>query len=246
VTFLRDVTVAFVGIDHPRAGSPQRYRAGETLRFRGRAISSYGYLAVSGGFDVPEILGSASTDVRAGLGGRVLRVGDSLGQGKAVVHPVFESGQRVLWPVQPMKERLLTLRVLPGLQEEWFDEDSRESLRMGSFLKSAQFDRTGARLEGPSLVLEEVHELTSQPVVPGTIQVPPSGEPIVLTAECQTIGGYPVIAHIIGADLPAFIRALPGTWIRFHKVTLEEALEADRMRKRELAFLKTGLQLLQP
>ena len=95
-------------------------------------------------------------------------------------------------------------------------------------------------------MLEEARELTSQPVVPGTIQVPPSGEPIVLTAECQTIGGYPVIAHIISADLPAFTRALPGTQIRFQKVTLEEALEADRLRKRELAFLKTGLQLLLP
>jgi len=246
VTFLRDVTMAFVGIDHPGAGSPQRYRAGETLQFRGRPTSSYGYLAIAGGFDVPEILGSASTDVRAGLGGRVLRVGDSLGQGKAVSQPILGPGQRVLWPGQPTKERLLTLRVLLGLQEEWFDEDSRESLTAGSFLKSAQFDRTGARLEGPSLMLEEARELTSQPVVPGTIQVPPSGEPIVLTAECQTIGGYPVIAHIISADLPAFTRALPGTQIRFQKVTLEEALEADRLRKRELAFLKTGLQLLLP
>jgi hypothetical protein len=87
-------------------------------------------------------------------------------------------------------------------------------------------DRMGVRLDGATLGLTEPRELVSQPVVPGSIQVPPDGQPIVLMPECQTIGGYPQIGHVISADLPKLARAWPGTPIRFREVSLDEARRA--------------------
>ena len=240
VRFLKDACIAFLGLTDSRAGSPQHLRAGDTLNLVGRSTSSYGYLAIAGGFHVPKILGSAATDVRAKLG-RVLKKSDRLDAGPPSPPPSFSPSQHVLWPHSPHSKSFLNLRILPGLQEKLFPD-----LYDLTFIKSAHFDRTGARINGPDLHLRELHELRSQPVAPGAIQVPPSGQPIVLTAECQTIGGYSVIAHVISADLPSFARALPGTVINFQKVTLAEARSAHADRLQEFALLKTGLDLLQP
>ncbi len=238
VRFLKDACIAIHGMADSRVGSPQFVHAGDTLNLVGRPTSSYGYLAIAGGFKAREFLGSASTDVRAGLG-RVLKKGDLLDRGTPTTPSPLLSNQRVYWP---HPKSYLEIRVLPGLQEDWFS--SLAEFYEELFEKSAHFDRTGARLDGPSLSLHEKRELRSQPIAPGAIQVPPSGQPIVLTAECQTIGGYPVIAHVISADLATFSRALPGTVINFKKVTLAEARAAHLDRQQELALLKTGLELL--
>jgi len=238
--FLREVCVSYQGLAGPRPGAPQTIPKGGTLNLDGRPLASYGYLAIAGGFHTRRILGSASVDVRAGLG-RVLRRGDLLDSEAPFSIPNFADGQSVRWP---RGGGYLTLRVLPGWQEDWFSESVLEEFYEEAFEKSSHFDRTGARLSGCGLNVSEVRELRSQPTAPGAIQVPPSGEAIVLTAECQTIGGYPVIAHLITADLPSFTRALPGTILRFQKVTLEEARQAYDERGKELSFLKTGLSLL--
>ena len=99
----------------------------------------------------------------------------------------------------------------------------------------------GIRLKGPKLKLSEPREMVSQPVVAGSIQVPPDGQPIVLMTERQTIGGYPQIGHVISADIPKLARAWPGTRVNFHEVSLEEARAAWKKLRRELGILSAGL-----
>lgn len=130
------------------------------------------------------------------------------------------------------------------MQAAWFEKKTLEQFANTIYQVSPVSDRTGVRLEGTGLLRGESRELVSQPVVAGSVQVPPDGRPIVLMAERQTIGGYPQIGHVISADLSELARAWPGTRLRFREVTLEEAREAWRDLHRELALLHVGLGFL--
>ena len=130
------------------------------------------------------------------------------------------------------------------MQADWFPETTNKQFRSAVYHVSPVSDRTGARLEGPALERMGKHELVSQPVVAGSVQVPPDGQAIVLLAERQTIGGYPQIGHVISADLPKLARAWPGTRVRFREVTLEQARAAWRDQQRELRLLQAGLDFL--
>jgi KipI family sensor histidine kinase inhibitor len=226
------------------SGRPDVIPAGGILDLRSRMNHARGYLAVAGGIDAPLVLGSRSTDVRAGFGGwhgRALCKHDRLAVGNPAKPPIKRGDWRVGWP---RAERTLQVRFVSGMQAAWFDEASRASFRRSIYQTSASGDRTGMRLKGPCLALTEPRGLVSQPVVAGSIQVPPDGVPIVLMPECQTIGGYPQIGHVISADLPALARALPGTPVTFREVSLDEARAAWLETRRELAFLTAGLLLL--
>lgn len=235
--FTQATEVAFLGPYHPRAGRIVTMKAGTVLDLKNHAMqSSFGTLAINGGFAVAEILGSAATDLRGGFGGKIINAGDNLHQGSHSSAKIrIRKKPLIHWPL--LSTNSLTVRILPAEQSDWFPEDWTDS----SFQKTAQFDRTAARLSGPSLTSKRSEELTSRPISSGAIQVPPDGTATVLLPECQTIGGYPLIAHIISADLPAFTRAKPGTRIYFQKVTIEEAQRAFEIQQRELAFLRCGL-----
>ena len=138
----------------------------------------------------------------------------------------------------------LELRFIKGIQAAWFTKEVREKLQTCIYQVSPESDRMGVRLDGLELLLAEPRELVSQPVVAGSIQVPPDGRPIVLMAERQTIGGYPQIGHVISADVPKLARAWPGTRLRFREVTIHEAREAWSELNQELAFLQAGLDFL--
>ncbi len=101
----------------------------------------------------------------------------------------------------------------------------------------------GIRLQGPTLARIEEKDLLSEAVAPGTIQVPPSGQPILLLGDCQTIGGYPKIAHVITVDLPAAVQLRPGDSVRFVEVSLAEAQQLFIEREREVARFRLGLEL---
>ena len=237
--FTQATEVAFLGPNHPQAGRVIQMKAGAILDLKSHAMqSSFGALAIRRGFSVTKILGSAVTDLRAGFGGKAIQAGDTLHQDSHPSAEIRHSSKNVIrWPL--LSTDSLTIRVLAGEQADWFSEDWADV----SFQKSAQFDRTAARLSGSLLVSDRKEELTSRPIVSGAIQVPPDGTPTVLLPECQTIGGYPVIAHVISADLAAFTRAKPGTVIRFEKITLSEAQRACEIQQRKLAFLRCGLNL---
>jgi biotin-dependent carboxylase-like uncharacterized protein len=197
----------------------------------GALRSGIGYLAAGGGFDLPPVLGSRSTYARAGLGGidgRSLRTGDlvGIGSGSAAVP--------LRLPKPPIAHRGL-IRVIAGPQRDYFTDRAWQQFISEEFILSREADRMGLRLDGPRLEHARGADIVSDGVTPGAIQVPGDGRPIVLLADCQTVGGYPKIATVIGADLPRLGHALPGQKLRFVAVSTEEALAARRDATRRLA-----------
>ena len=113
------------------------------------------------------------------------------------------------------------------------------------FSVTSDSDRMGARLQGPPLDRTEADELLSEAVAPGTLQVPPNGNPILLLGDCQTIGGYPKIAHVITVDLPIAAQLWPGEAVRFEEVSLAEAQALLREREEDFSRFRIGLDLQQ-
>ena len=224
-------------------GKSRRVAAGETVDFSKLTGGVRACLAVAGGLRVPEVLGSAATDLRAGFGGfcgRALQAGDRLNFGEAGRIP--RPGDWHAGRAGRVSE--IELRFLPGVQQHWFSDEARRRFRSGIYQLTPLSDRMGARLAGASLDLAEPREMVSQPVACGSVQVPPDGQPIILLAGRQTIGGYPQIGHVISVDLPKLARAWPGTSVRFREVTWEQARELRRQEERDFAWLRTGLELL--
>ncbi|MEN9535987.1 MAG: hypothetical protein RIR37_1260 [Verrucomicrobiota bacterium] len=209
-------------------------------------VGFYGYLAIAGGIDVPSLLSSRSTDLRAKFGGyqgRKLQQGDRLNIGDALDSLQFHEC-RVLWPYVHTKSKPLILRFIRGMQSDWFDPASLETFVNSEFRISCKSDRIGIRLDGTKMIRSVEGDMVSQAVVRGSVQVPPDGTPIVLMAECQTIGGYPQIAHVISADLAKLARVSPGVAVRFREVTLDEARSAWNELERDMKFLNAGLEFL--
>jgi KipI family sensor histidine kinase inhibitor len=233
--FHENTRVAWIGWSHPDSGKPVDIKAGDTVDLSDRTI------AVAGGIDVPLIMRSRSTDIRAQFGGfhgRVLRSGDRLKIGQSNHGPTSGSWH-VAWP-QPNRQHI-ELRFIRGMQADWFNQESYAKFTKTFYQISPASDRMGTRLVGAKLILNEAKEMVSQPVVYGSIQVPPDGQPIILMSERQTIGGYPQIGHVISADLPILARAWPGTQIQFREVSLDDARDAWFELQRELGMLHAGL-----
>jgi len=212
--------------------------AGETL-IVGRVHDGIAYLALAGGLDLPEVLGSRSTYARAGLGGidgRALKSGDCLHVGAGAT-----AKSRHL--PQPPRVTGGPLRLVPGPQREYFTDAAWQRLVGEEFIVSREADRMGLRLDGPRLDHAPARgaDIVSDGVTPGVIQVPGDGRPIILLADCQTVGGYAKIATVIGADLPRLGRVLPGQPLRFVEVTLAQALAARRQAAAQLAECIAGM-----
>ncbi|MEX1048128.1 MAG: 5-oxoprolinase subunit PxpB [Akkermansiaceae bacterium] len=239
--FHAEATLAFVS----GAGRPRRVKRGETIDLSNLGNSVRACLAVAGGLQVERMLGSAATDPPAGfggLGGRALVAGDRLEFGVAGRVPGGRDWHVGRVPAGRNAE--IELRFLAGVQEPWFCKEARRRLREEVFRVTPQADRMGTRLSGDPLELENPRELVSQPVACGSVQVPPDGQPIVLMAGRQTIGGYPQIGHVISVDLPKLARAWPGTRVRFRELGWEEARERLMQERQDFAWLRTGLEIL--
>lgn len=199
-------------------------RPGGTLKF-GKADSGMrACLAVAGGIDVPRMLGSRSTFLPGGWGGwqgRALKAGDRL--------PVGNPAGNRSWECLPGLRQQTTpvLRVLPGPQLNGFSDTALARFLHQTFVVHADSNRVGIRLDGEALEYQK-GEIASQPVLPGAIQVPPSGQPIILGWDGPVTGGYPVIGGIISADLPRLAQLGPGDGVCFRVVSHEEALLAWR------------------
>ncbi len=212
--------------------------AGGRLAFGAARTGCRGYLAIAGGFDVAPVLGSCGTYLRAALGGhegRALRDGDVLRAFNLMRHIVgrWHIDERIL----PGYGSAPVVRVVRGAQGEEFGA----ALFERTFAVTPKSDRMGVRLAGPALPRLDATELVSATVVPGTVQIPPDGQPIILMADAQTIGGYPQAAHVIGVDLPLVAQLRPGDTVRFHEVLLAEAHELALARERQLGMLHEGL-----
>lgn len=241
--FHSPTSLAVVGWSGPKNGRAMEFAAGETIDLKAGLRALRGYIAIAGGIDVPHLLGSRSTDLRACFGGwhgRTLQAGDRLPIGP-LVPPCTTGHGHVSWPHRTPAGAPIELRFLRGVQSSWFSEKSLSTFRRATFHISPVSDRTGCRLIGPALASIKESSLVSQPVAAGSIQVPPDGQPIVLLAERQTIGGYPQIAHVISADLAKIARSWPGTPIRFREVDLETARNAWASLQKQVRQMEVGI-----
>ncbi|MEO6971159.1 MAG: hypothetical protein ABI217_09725, partial [Chthoniobacterales bacterium] len=139
--------------------------------------------------------------------------------------------------------RIPVLRILHGAEWDEFVREAQVAFLSQPFTVSAQADRMGARLEGAPLKRTNDWELPSEAVVPGTVQVAHDGQPIVLLGDCQTIGGYPKIAHVITVDLPQAAQLRPHDTVRFEEVTPAEAGALFAERENDLQRFRVGLAL---
>lgn len=196
--------------------TPVLARAGNVLSFEGRRSGCRAYVAFAGGIDVPLVLGSRSTDLASGFGGfqgRPLAAGDRLS-----LLPARETARRGLASDEASavstEDTILgadaTVRVVLGPQADNFTEVAREQFLSAAWAVRTTSDRVGLRLEGPALEHRGAREIPSDGMVPGSIQVPPDGQPIVMLADGPTTGGYPKIATVVRADLPVLAQLLPG------------------------------------
>ena len=237
-----DGTIALAGADmHPlRNGSPVPMNAvieiapGDRLELGAAAKGVRTYLAVSGGIDVPIVLGSRSTDLKSrlgGLDGRKLRAGDVLESGadggslrQAQGSPCEPVLQRLAQSTDP--EDVTRIRFLFGPQDAMFAEDAKKTFTDSTYTLSAACDRMGYRLEGAAVLSLNGTDILSEGICFGSIQVPANGQPIVMMADHQTTGGYAKIGTVLSEDLPLLAQLGPGKRIHFVPVTLEELGES--------------------
>jgi len=209
-----------------------RLRKGQILRIGALSGSAVGYLAVEGGFDASPALGSQSTLARAGLGGLdgcPLRVDDAL---PLKLERTEERQERMLpsLVLAPPPH----IRVVLGPQDDYFSDEGKRTFVESIYTVSPASDRMGMRLAGPALEHAKGYNIVSDGTAAGSIQVPGNGLPIVLLADRQTTGGYPKIATVISADMPALGRLMPGAKIAFKAVDIAEAEAAHRQHRADI------------
>lgn len=244
ITFEQDSVIAICGADMQPAINGRAiasYRAvrvghGDKLGF-GRLISGCRtYIAFAGGLDVPEVMGSRSTYLRAGLGGwhgRPLQKGDHLPMGKSI-----RNMQHVTLPdaLVPSYSKTEAVRIIPGPEIGFLSSEGVVSLLTTPYRVSEQSDRMGYRLEGESVKLQKPgSDIISSGIASGTIQLTGTGQPIILMADHQTTGGYARVAVVASVDLTRVAQLRPGDEIRFSEISLEQAQLLLLERQKKLA-----------
>lgn len=247
IEFTSDTLIAIIGgdfspiIDGQKVPTlrPVAVKAGAILKFSSCKVGCRAYLAVAGGYDVPKVMGSKSTYLRANIGGfdgRVLKKGDLLNTNEP-----SEYGQQMMinllsrgahsyahakWCISKVhtseKNLRKPIRVMAGLQYDSFSEKAKYDFFATDYLITTQSDRMGYRLEGAKLETNGHLEMISEVACSGTIQVPPNGLPIILMADHQTTAGYPVIGQIALVDVARIAQLKPGDSINFKLISNEE------------------------
>lgn len=197
-------------------------------------------LAIAGGIRCRRVLGSAATDVNAGLGAP-LQAGEAL-----LFTATPPPRARPRWSLDPRPwfdaDASAPIRLIPGRHSDALDADSRAALLDAPFRIAADSNRVGYRLDGPHLALAEALDITSEPVATGTVQLPPGGQPIVLMAEHPVTGGYPRIGQVATVDMPRLAQRRPGETVRFAPIDLDDAQMRYLRRERELAQLLDAIR----
>lgn len=258
--FQKDTTFALTGADHVStlARSSMRpwwckqARAGDILAIGTPCRGARVYATFGGGLDVPRVLGSRSTHLRAGFGGldgRGLQTGDVVPVGK----PPREAARRFDFGAAPpdvaipgagrQDDGVPRIRVMRAGEYDLFSEAMQARLWSTAWKVSAWSDRGGYRLTGDKLTLDAPIEMRSHGVVAGVVQVPPAGEPIIQMSDANTAGGYPKIAAVIQADLWRLGQAAPGSFIAFSEVSYQDAVAAMAPVNDYLASLRAVADL---
>ena len=210
---------------------PFRVRAGARLKWGTRLNGARQTFAVAGGFELPATLGSRATHLASRMGpfgGRALRAGDVLPVGEP------RGGRALSGHALDIPAGGSPLRVLPAVHRDRFTDDAWGLLVHARFTVSSQSNRMGYRLDGPVLGHVRGADILSEAMPNGSIQVPSSGQPILLLADRATTGGYATIATVISADLPLAGQLAPGDWVQFDPINREDAMAA--LRRREAAL----------
>jgi antagonist of KipI len=219
--------IALAGADLAAKAGPRpiapwqahRIEAGEVLAFGGRTRGARAYVAVSGGLRVPSVMGSASTDLDArlgGLAGAPLRRGDAIPLGAGAPPPPRSVGPGIL----RFYANAFELAVVVA---DDAPEDAVRVLLGNTYRVSSRSSRMGFRLEGAPVPVTAAAEAISEAIAPGALQVTADGQPILLMADRQTVGGYPVLAHLARAHVPKAAQLFPGDEIRLRPITVVEA-----------------------
>ncbi len=246
---LKECDIALTGaemgakLNHRPVGTWKTIRVtpGDLLTFQQVRSGGRGYLAAGGGIHVPKVMGSRSTYVGGkigGYGGRPLKKGDIVACREG---PLLKARRRLLQKWIPRYQNTFTLRAVPGPQDDHFQE-GLATLFQSEYLITPKADRMGYRLQGVPVKHREgaPKSIISEPTMPGGIQIPEDGQPIVILAE-QTVGGYTKIATVISPDLSVLAQAVPGDTVRFQAVDLETA---HRIYRRAVERMKTIAQRL--
>lgn len=216
--------------------------AGCTLTLGGCRRGARGLLAVAGGLDIAPVLGSASTDLRSGFGGlagRPLQAGDTLqARGSAPGVKAVTADRAWVDPHPDIQfQGTARIRLLPGA-----DAPATPAPWTRPYRVAATSNRQGLRLEGPRLEVRDAGERLSSPVIEGTVQLPPDGQPIVLLADAQTIGGYPCIGHVVRSDLPRLAQLRPGDELLFEPTDAVAAQALACGQRQRLARISLAIE----
>jgi biotin-dependent carboxylase-like uncharacterized protein len=208
-----------------------KVKKGDILSFTGLVSGCRSYIAFAGGIDLPEVMGSRSTYLRASVGGfdgRALRTGDVLPLGKITADLKIMEIPRDIIPVYKPSQ---TIRIISGPEADRFELEGLRSFLTAEYMVTDRSDRMGYRLDGEQIIHKpDGPDIISAGISAGTVQVPGDGKPIILMADRQTTGGYARIANVITADLSLVAQMKPGDTIRFREVTLDHAQELLRLR----------------
>ncbi|MDR1730945.1 MAG: biotin-dependent carboxyltransferase family protein [Synergistaceae bacterium] len=223
--------------------------AGDVVAFFPPKTGSRAYFCVSGGIDVPVVMGSRSTYSRGGFGGyrgRALKSGDVLLTGTP--EPFQSACEGLTCPphLRPPRDAASPLRVIAGPQDDYFTPEGLETFYASEYVITNSADRMGYRMEGPTIAHRRGADIISDAISMGSIQIPGHGQPIAMLADRQTTGGYTKIATICGADVARLAQRLPGQKVRFEKITVEEAvtlLRRDEELVSELRRLRASWRL---
>ncbi len=255
IRFNSDSVVALVGADFKIDLDGREVRTWESVEVSAGSVLSIGaasdglraYLAIAGGIDVPPVMNSRSTDLKGvfgGFEGRHLQDGDSLPVGDSP--HVADWSQRGL-PAgisrQPTFGQEFQIRVVLGPQDGEFTQTGIDTMLTSEYTVSVDSDRMGYRLEGAEITHERGPDIVSDGTALGSVQVPGSGQPIILLADRGTTGGYTKIATVIAPDIGLLSQALPGAKVRFTAVSVEEAHEAQREQESMIREIKSHVGL---
>lgn len=234
-----DMGAMLDGVSVP-VGQAMQAKAGSVLQMGQAKNGCRTYLAVAGGFDVPVLHGSKSTLLRSNLGGfrgRKLTAGDEI-YFAAPKKTIPNLHIRVL-PSQPPIQKDVTVRVVLGPQDDRFTKAGMETFLTGAYKVDNKSDRMGYRLTGPKIEHTTDANIISDGIPFGAVQIPGSGEPMIMMSEHQGSGGYTKIANVISVDIPLVAQCPPGGTIRFQAVSVDEAQELYLERKTYYGHLKS-------
>lgn len=213
-------------------------KAGQTLSFGAPRAGCRAYIAFAGGLDIPLVMGSRSTYMKAAIGGfegRKLQKGDALGL-RAPVAGYANLHQRAIAP-EFVPRPVYTLRVVLGPQDDAFTPEGVATFLGSEYTVTNEFDRMGCRMDGPAIQHKNGGDIISDGIAFGAIQVPGSGKPILMGADRQTTGGYTKIATVISADFRLLAQLKAGDKVRFEAVSVQAAQQALHFQRGALALL---------